>query len=240
MYLWKYWRESRATFLASLLVAALFFVLILNASFLDPTYAGGVRLALPLSFLAWRFGSFGVGHDLDESCGSYLLSRPRSRSFFVWSDWGFGLVQLLLIVATLDVLTAISGHLQHFPGLNKAVGSSFLPLSGVVALHCVADLLIVGLVFGMTYFCTVLLKLKGLLASAGLLLWYPIALVPIVKHYWPSVKLPSLMLAEFVRSADGRIVGFADHLGLSIAARSAMVMVFPFAAIWLLEKRDVE
>jgi hypothetical protein len=27
---------------------------------------------------------------------------------------------------------------------------------------------------------------------------------------------------------------------LSIAARSAVVMVFPFAAIWLLEKRDVE
>jgi hypothetical protein len=240
MYVWKYWRESRMTFLSSLLVAALFFALVLNEIFPDPTFAGGPTLALPLIFLAWRFGSFGMGHDLDDNCGSYLLTRPRSRSFFVWHDWGSGMAQLILIVIVLNVLIAIAGHLLHVPGLRKSVVPSSLPLAGVVTLNCVADLLIVVLVFGMTYFWTVLLKLKGLLVSAGILLSYPIGLVPIVKHYWPTMKLPNLLLTEFIRSSDGRIAGFADHLGMSIAARAAVTLIFPFAAIRLLQRRDVD
>lgn len=240
MYLWKYWRESRVTFLSSLLAAVLFFWLILNASFRDPTFAGGAGLALPLGFLAWRFGSFGIGRDRDEGSATYLFSRPRSRAFFVWHDWGFGMAQLALIVVALDLLTAVAGHLQHMPGMSKAVLPTSVSLAEIVALNCVADLLIVALIFGMTYFCTVLLKLKGLLASAGLLLWYPIGFVPIVRHYWPSIKLPSLVLAEFVRSSDGKIAGFADSIGISIVVRAAVALIFPCAAIWLLQKRDLD
>ena len=46
-------------------------------------------LTLPFAFLALKFGSFGVGRDLGEGSGSFLFSRPRSRAFFVWSDWGY-------------------------------------------------------------------------------------------------------------------------------------------------------
>ncbi len=240
MYLWKYWRESRMTFGTSLLAAGLFFVLILNASFADPTFARGPALALPLGFLAWRFGSFGIGHDLDEGCATYLLCRPRSRGYFVWHDWFFGMVQLLLIVLALDVSTAVAGHLQHVPGLSHAAPRSDLALATVITFRCVADLLIVALVFGLTYCSTVLLKLKGLLASIGLLAWYPLCLKPIVRHYWPSVSLPDMMLTEFARSPNGRILGLADHLGPSIAIRAAVVLIFPFAAILLLQKRDIE
>jgi hypothetical protein len=238
--MWKYWRESRITLLSSLVVAALFFALILNEIFPDPTFADGPAIVLPLIFLAWRFGSFGMGHDLDDSCGGYLLTRPRSRSFFVWHDWGFGMAQLTLIVIALNVLIAIAGHLLHAPGTSKGVVPSSLPLAGVVTLNCVADLLLVALIFGTTYFFTVLLKLKGLLVSAGLLLSYPLGLVLIVKHYWPAIKLPNLLLTEFIRSSDGRIAGLADYLGISIAARAVITLIFPFAAIRFLQRRDVE
>jgi hypothetical protein len=240
MYLWKYWRESRITLLSSLAVAILFFTLILNEIFPDPTFADGPAIVLPLIFLAWRFGSFGVGHDLDDNCGSYLLTRPRSRSHFVWHDWGFGMAQLTLIVITLNVLIAIAGHLVHAPGTIKGVVPSSLPLTAVVMLNCVADLLLVALIFGTTYFFIVLLKLKGLLVSAGVLLSYPLGLVPVVKHYWPTIKLPSLLLAEFIRSTDGSIAGLADHLGFSVVARAGITLIFPFAAIQLLQRRDVE
>jgi hypothetical protein len=36
------------------------------------------------------------------------------------------------------------------------------------------------------------------------------------------------------------IAGFADHLGLSIALRAALVMAFPIAAQILLQQRDVD
>jgi hypothetical protein len=109
-----------------------------------------------------------------------------------------------------------------------------------VMLNCVADLLLVALIFGTTYFFIVLLKLKGLLVSAGVLLSYPLGLVPVVKHYWPTIKLPSLLLAEFIRSTDGSIAGLADHLGFSVVARAGITLIFPFAAIQLLQRRDVE
>ena len=240
MYTWKYWRESRITFFSALAVAALFCILIFNEIFDDPTFSRSPTLVVPLVFLAWRYGSFGVGHDLDDNCGSYLLTRPRSRSFFVWHDWSLGIAQLLCITIVMNVLIAIAGHLLPVPGHGAHLIPSSLSFSVVITLNCTANLLLVALVFGVTYLCTVLLKLKGLLMSAGVLLSYPLALVPIVKYYWPTVHLPNLLLTEFIRSTDGRIAAPASHLGISIVARAAIPLLFPFAAIRLLQARDVE
>jgi hypothetical protein len=35
-------------------------------------------------------------------------------------------------------------------------------------------------------------------------------------------------------------VGFADHLGLSIALRAALALAFPIAAQLLLQQRDID
>jgi len=60
--------------------------------------------AIPVIFLAWIYGSCGVGRDLGERSGSYLFSKPVSRAFFVWRDWGFGLAQLLVIVIGVNMV----------------------------------------------------------------------------------------------------------------------------------------
>jgi hypothetical protein len=110
MYLWKYWRESRITFAVGLLLVGLLLwdVLKIHVSALhrlpgDVSQQNLAQLylviAAPLTFLlgflGLRFGSFGVGRDLGEGSGWFLFSRPRTRAFFVWSDWGFGMTQLL-------------------------------------------------------------------------------------------------------------------------------------------------
>ncbi|MGA7156474.1 MAG: hypothetical protein WBY53_06495 [Acidobacteriaceae bacterium] len=240
MYLWKYWRESRITFASSFAVALLLCALIFIDIFPDPTFMRSPALIVPLIFLAWRFGSFGIGRDLDDNCGSYLFTRPRSHSFFVWRDWGFGLAQLTVIAIALNVLIALAGQMQNAAEHHTNPTPSSLSLPAVIALNCVTDLLIVALVFGTTYLCTVLLKLKGLIFAAGILLSYPLCVVLIVKHYWPTVHLPNLILTAFIRSANGTITHLADHLALSIAARAAIPLLFPFAAILLLQRRDVE
>jgi hypothetical protein len=238
MYLWKYWRESRVTFAVAMLVAVMFFWLILKRTFGDPTFTLGAGFAFPASFVAWRYGSFGVGRNLDEESGSYLFSRPRSRAFFVWRDWGFGLVQLAMIVIAVNVLAAAAGYLRSSYGSpHRDVWPVAISVPSAVALDCTRDLLLVALVFGVTYFSTVLIKLKGLMLSAGVLLGYIVA-KPTVRHYWPSIHLPSPMLAPFTLTAPGKL-GLADHLGPSIAIRLALALIFPFIVIQLLERRDI-
>jgi hypothetical protein len=246
MYLWKYWRESRITFAVSMLLVALLLCGVLKMTTgartglqttSDASLLLGALLTFPFSFLAWRFGSFGVGRDLGDKCGAFLLTRPRSRAFFVWSDWGFGMAQLLItvvaanLVLALAIYRAASDHAVHIAGQSVS-------LLYVFSLHIAAALLLTGLIFGLTYFCSVLGKNRGLMLSVGILLGYFI-LRGIVQHYWPWVKLPDLTLTEFKANPSGNI-GFAPHLGLSIALRAGVALVFPIAAQWLLQSRDVE
>src|SRR5271163_1478326 len=119
MYLWKYWHETRIVFGLSLAAIVIALILILKTQILPssqhPSFdqlawilpsALDVQ-AYPVCFVAWLLGSHGVGRDLGEQSGSYLFSRPRSRAFFVWRDWGLGSAQLLVIVALLNAVLGV-------------------------------------------------------------------------------------------------------------------------------------
>jgi len=69
------------------------------------------------------------------------------------------------------------------------------------------------------------------------LIAYPI-LAMRIKHYWPAIHMPSLFLQQFT-FAKGQVYSVADHLGLSMAIRSAVVLLLPFAAQVVLEKTDI-
>ena len=262
MYLWKYWRESRIAFLASLIGVAVMLVLIYTGHSITieppPPFAGisgvlPVALALeavPIIFLAWSFGSFGVGRDLGEKSGSFLFSRPRSLAFFVWRDWGFGLAQLLVIVIGVNMVLGFEFY-RLLVSLGDPYHGSFLlsgrpvPLAVIVALNCVGGFLLAALVFGLTYFSTVLVRnVKGVMLGAGVLLSY-IVLKEVVSHYWPWISLPTIIPQEFAVShpsqTSGRaVISFVDNLGLFLTIRFAVILLFPLAAQFLLQKRDIE
>jgi len=124
MYLWKYWRESRIALAVGMVLVGLL-LLGVCVHHVGPPLHGRFReqlnpdqiylvvtsfLTLPLGFLALGFGSFGVGRDLGEGSGSFVLSRPRARASFVWSDWGFGMAQLLLIILAANLVVAWAAH----------------------------------------------------------------------------------------------------------------------------------
>jgi len=251
MYLWKYWRESRITFVAGMVLVGLLLWAVLKIPL--GALAGGNRdpgspaeiylfvaaiLTFPLAFLGWQFGTFGVGHDLSWGSGSFLFSRPRSRAFFVWSDWGFGMAQLLSLVIAANAVLALAVY-------RVASGSGPILLAGepvsmfsIFCLHCMAGLLFIGLLFGLTYFCSILVKRRGLVLSIGVVLAYLIA-KSVVKYKWPSITLPDLTLTEFSMTPDGP-PAFADHLAIAIALRAAVALAFPVAAQMLLQTRDIE
>ncbi|HEV2646552.1 MAG TPA: hypothetical protein VGU46_09330 [Acidobacteriaceae bacterium] len=192
-------------------------------------------LTLPLGFLAWHFGTFGIGHDLSWGSGSFLFSRPRTRAFFVWSDWGYGMAQLMLLVLAAKSVLALTVERGSGPIL---LAGGQVSLFLVFCLHLLAGLLLTGLLFGLTYLCSVLVKQRGSVLSIGVVLAYLIA-KSVVKHYWPGIILPDLTLTEFSASHSGA-PAFADQLMLSIALRTALVVAFPLAAQLLVQRRDVD
>jgi hypothetical protein len=74
--------------------------------------------------------------------------------------------------------------------------------------------------------------------AVGVIVAYEIA-GSVVNHYWPTITLPNLTLSGFSVS-HAMIIHYADHLGLELAVRWAVVLAFPIAAQLLLQQRDVE
>jgi hypothetical protein len=254
MYLWKCWRDTRVVLAASLLCIAALLVFGLRQNlvldhgpfeYLPNIFPFLLSVqAFPLSFVAWLLGFFGVGRDLGERSGSYLFTRPRSRAYFVWCDWGVGMAVLLPIVA---FLALVFGALLHRiivalgDPLHGSVVLSGRPvtLAYLVWLNFVAAFLLAGLVFSLTYFSTVLVKhAKGLIYGAGVLVGY-LFLEQVVPHYWPGIHLPTLVLQEFIHS-QRNVTGISNDLGVSVAIRAAIILLFPFATQFVLQKIDVD
>jgi hypothetical protein len=254
MYLWKCWRDTRVVLAASLVCIGVLFVSIVSrhlafdrTPFEDfPNIFPFVLTlqAFPISFVAWLLGIFGVGKDLGEGSGSYLFTRPRSRASFVWCDWGVGMAQLLPIVALLNLVLGVLLH-RFILGFGDPLHGSVViagqpvTLAFIVWLNFGAAFLLAGLVYSLTYFSTVLMKhAKGLIYAAGVLVGY-VFLEQVVPHYWPGIHLPKLVLQEFVGDRL-EVRGISDHLGLSVAIRAAIILLFPFAAQYVLLKTDIE
>jgi hypothetical protein len=263
MYMWKYWRETRLAFGISLFIIALLFGQFLRLNLLGENLASYPResianlfelptlpffQAAPIAFLSWIMGSFGVGSTLGEMGGSFLFSRPRGRGYFVWRDWGFGMAQLLLLIILLNLVFGFQIHHWIVSAGDRFHGSLVLlgrpvTLLTFVCLNTVAESLFAGLVFGLTYFSTLVVKsARGIILGAGVPLGY-VALNIAVGSFWSSINLPSLLLAihpQFVSSLPP-VTGHADiSFAVSAATRFVVLLLFPIAAQILLQKRDIE
>jgi hypothetical protein len=251
MYLWKYWRDTRIAFCVSLLGVILMFLLVVNEHGIVTTGQPPIQQlpqimmvllivqSVPLGFLGWMLGSFGVGREMGEGGGSFVFTRPQTRASFVWRDWAFGMTELLTITVLLNMVIGLQLHRLFTSGAQGDTSFTSPGVSPVlsVCLTCLTSFLLVALIFSVTYFSTILLKSsKGIMLGAGALVGYVI-LKAVVEHYFSSVHLPGLLpdlplLAQTVSGVPG-------GLWLSMTLRAAVVLVFPVAAQLVLEKRDI-
>jgi hypothetical protein len=112
-------------------------------------------------------------------------------------------------------------------------------LAFIVWLNFGAVFLLAGLVYSLTYFSTVLLKhAKGIIYGAGVLVGY-LFLEQVVPHYWPGIHLPRLVLQEFIQS-HLEATGISRYLGVSAVIRAGIILLFPIAAQFVLQKTDVD
>jgi hypothetical protein len=254
MYLWKYWRESRIAFGIGIAVLAVFTALSVRGHVdggADPRQFSNLIVVLlfvfaaPLGFFAWTMGSFGVGRSLGEGAGSYLLTRPKRRSWFVWRDWAFGIAFIAVMVGLTNLLM---GWILH--RVTQSSGGPFsgemilrdmttqVPVTHLMGLSGASIFLCCGVVFGVVYVATIIMKSAlGNMVGAGVLLGYVI-LAALIEHYW-KLKLPDLLLRTYIVSPGGGVSAIADHLGISMTIRAGVLLLFPIAAQLVLDRSDI-
>ena len=127
MYLWKCWRDTRYpvfTFFCGLAVAYLFYLAIIQDWFgwvaarsfdLDrDSWERVAEITLRIAMLLMPLCGFLVGGEAlpQEFSGktlTYLLSRPRTRGYFLWLSWLVGAAQLTLLMLVANESHFING-----------------------------------------------------------------------------------------------------------------------------------
>lgn len=259
MYLLKQWRESR--YITGLAVLGLLLLLLLSVKgrvmvagtdmssrshspeatgqFLVPVfYIEAVFIAL----WGWLVASIGIGKNLGEESGSFLLTRPRRRAWFLWNDWGFAMGQIAIIIILSNlmfgwIVRRLVMATQTTSGIQLTPDSSPISFVFLMFLIGVGALLFSGLVYSVTYFSTIVLKrAMGVVLGVGILIGYVI-LSALLHHYY-SIHLPSLIPSLF-DIENHRLTGLADHLGISFIARAIVMLLFPIAAQLILDRAEI-
>jgi len=247
MYVWKCWRDSRSRFFTSLITLL---ALCVFFSYMEVKFAFGAIGAGPpssvsqtwshatgfvlggvasLFTLLWGLvmGASGPGDEFKERTADFLLVRPRRRSYWVWTGWSVGVLELsamafLAAAATFGTLSYLTGHVQTWWPLTAAVP---LALGGAVA-------------YGLTYFMTVVARngKQGLSYGFGIL--FIDLLLPAAASYYPKFHLPSVL--EFMVGACKWVAGTSRAFPTgSLVLWIAVALAFPFAAQLLLERAEV-
>jgi hypothetical protein len=246
MYTLKSWRDAR-------LSVAIFFVPILfmlygllrhaPAQMVTSSHASTEWLAtrglsvcgILLLFVAWSLGGDGIGHDIAEDRGAFMLSRPRLRRFFVWSDSGFsfGLMAALAWGLTLLFVLLTLVHVIEFPPATSLSPLAFLliPLSGVV---------FAGLIYSATYLCTILIPRDktARVISVAVLIAYAYLHVKAFRA-WGGVTryiFPSWWVDPFPYQYSSAV---APHVWMDLGARVIAIAMLLLAAQFVLERREI-
>jgi len=187
---------------------------------------GGVASLFTL-FLGLLMGVSGPGEEFKERTADFLLVRPRRRSYWVWTGWSVGVLELsvmafLAVAATFGTLTYLTGHVQTWRPLATAVP---LAIGGAVA-------------YGLTYFMTVVARNGQQGLSYGFGIFFIDLLLPVAASYYRNVSLPSVL--GFMLGACKWVAGASRAFPSgSLVLWTAIALALPFAAQLVLERAEV-
>ena len=242
MYFWKCWRETRISFYVFLIIAVTLAALLWK--FLDFTMSSlpadrvfapaWVMLLIAFSALVslagMSFGTTGISEEFAHNTASFLLTKPRSIGYFVWTAWVANAAQLLALAGAM-MLVGVSILSWRYHGM----------LTWRLLLGFMPGLILTFLIFGMTYLLGVLQKSgrNGFQSSLGVVIVFPI-ICWTLEHFW-QIHLPS--------PADMYPVGMnlMSHPELAstlppfwpMVGWSLVALACPFVAQLVLERTEV-
>ena len=246
MYFLKSWRDARlsvAIFAVPILVMLYGFLRHAPAQIGTSSHASAEWLVtrglsitgILLLFVAWSLGGDGIGHDIAEDRGAFLLTRPRLRRFFVWADSGFsfGLMAVLAWGMTLLLVLLTLVHVIRFaPGLSLSpLAFLLIPLSGIV---------FAGLIYAVTYLCTMLIPRDktARVISVAVLIAYAYLHLKAFREWGGATQyfFPSWWVDPFPYQSSSAV---APHVWLELGARVLAILVLLLAAQVVLERREI-
>jgi len=265
MLLWKSWRDLRIAFFVGLGWLALIAAGVIDHALRSPAGSPGMWASPEQAFrvasvfitmqtfvftlLALAFGSFGVGRDIGAGSGTFALTRPIPRGFYVWTEWLAGLLALcaLDLLSFLGLWLAVHAHAlritfvtssDHVQTIHNWTVAA-IPLGPTILDICCA-LLFLALIFGITHLGTVAFRhsTAGLLCVLGFLVaWFVGTAILRHEYLWLGPYIPDLLLRPYGSiDADMRLI---PHVTASILERLAILPLFPLAAQFLLRRTEV-
>ena len=256
MYLWRCWINSRPVLAIYLLIIALISWGVLRHGAYYLSYSSEIEVSVfyflvgnftLLGLAAWILGSLGIGRDIADGSGAFLLTRPQSRRAFVWTDSlvAIGELIILILISMGAFLLSVHMKLIRFSApppfwlkLHPNAAGPNLTLWGI-PLFAVCMLLFAALVYSITYLLTVLIRRTGMaiFISAAFLLIYSMLDPRVQSWHRPyNVLLPNLMLNPFNHTGSPLLI---PHLGLSIFLRVCVIMALLLAAQLVVERIDI-
>ena len=182
--------------------------------------------SLVLIFAGLTLGASGVGEEYAQGTLDFLLTRPRSRKYFVWTDWLTGVGTLLLMVALAVALSLANLAFIARSALTWRLLATIIPLFVIGAVN-----------YSLTSFVTTLTKnvSSGLTYSLGLIL--AAALLPVAVHAEWQVNLPSLAnLLEISKWATTPGVHFP---ALATLGWCLIALAFPLVTQFFFERVEL-
>lgn len=162
MYYWRIWREKRVRFFALLILGLVIWWPVSVMVSADVVAAGyevgqvppaelasrfwghgmevlGIAAGIAVYFIGLLAGCGGIGEEVERGSAAFLLTRPRSRGYFVWSFWLTGSLQVLAFTLT----AMLSSYAVLFYDIRRPGPWNFLLLAPVLT---ITGLLGIGLV----------------------------------------------------------------------------------------------
>ena len=172
-------------------------------------------------------GASSLGEEFKERTADFLLARPRPRSYWVWTGWSVGALELSVMAVvtvgtTFGTLIYLTGHVQTWWPLATAVP---LALGGAVA-------------YGLTYLMTLVARNGQQGLTYGFGIFFINLLLPAAAIYYPNLHPPSVL--EFMLGACKWVAGASRAFPSgSLVLWTAIALALPFAAQLLLERAEV-
>jgi ABC-type transport system involved in multi-copper enzyme maturation permease subunit len=243
MYYWKCWRETRVSFYIFLFLGVVLAAVpwkITEYTVGDMGQARSFALGWLILLLAssgvaslagMSFGATGIGEEFSHKTAVFLLTKPRSIGYFVWTAWTANAVQFLTLTGAMVLV-----------GATLLSWRCHVPLTGRFLLSFLPTVIMASLLFGVTYLLGVAFKngRNGFMGSLGFVIVLPIA-CSVVEYIW-HVHLLSPM--DMYPAELGRMIGHPEILSTlpplwPSVGWSLVALACPFIAQIVLERTEV-
>lgn len=254
MYSWKCWRDTRTSFLVllilTIIITPLWCVGLINAivhsaansSAIDASWialvSGAFVFGFPFGAVAGiMLGSINVGADMGRGAGNFLLTRPRTRKYFIWINWTTGIAEILVLLVTTSLIAFFSVTLlspaQWYRAHLGSYTHSWLGAVNIPILFC-SVFIIAAVIYGLTSFIGVWSRSARRAMAYAIILILAYSVVNPVLAHWFQFSLPNPLTLCFVPSRAAGHEQLVHIIGWTIC-----VLAFPFGTQLVLEYSDV-